>query len=340
MISRVSTGELPSLGLPSSMNLCCRSTFELPADAIGQDALALRVPDRPLHGLPHGTLTRVVAAVELPRVDEVAVVRDLHPVVRGPDEPTYRRLGIDEACIGDDLDRCDLHARSHAGDTDTVDRGCDRAGDVRAVGRRCRVPGGLSRVHDSTQAGRTLVLGDLRDQVGMGARDTAIQHADDDVRASRGHRVRRGDSDLSHVPLQAEQRLARRIAGGLLSIGADGLERLVLLERSAETCCRGDCFHAGARGYSDEVGVGRTGDENPDLAVVRDDATACGGNSRRSLGRRVSVGCEDEIRDVWSRGCRRRNECTACRENARERHHACGGQNLAVAESQETPPIG
>ena len=110
----------------------------------GEHALALRVPDCALHGLPNRTLTRVVAAVELPRVDEVAVVRDLHPVLGGPDEAADRRLGIDEARVVDDLDRGDLHARGHTGDADAVDRGCDRARDVRAVAGRGRVPGGLA----------------------------------------------------------------------------------------------------------------------------------------------------------------------------------------------------
>src|SRR4029453_11223261 len=140
----------------------------------GEHTSVLRIPDRTLHGLPDRTLTRVVATVELPRVDEVAVVRDLHAVVGGPDEAAHRRLRIDESRVIDDLHRSDLHARGHTGDADTVDCGCDRARDVCAVAVRGRVPGGFGCVDDAAQAGRALVLRDLPDQVGMGAGDAAV----------------------------------------------------------------------------------------------------------------------------------------------------------------------
>ena len=97
----------------------------------------------------------------------------------------------------------------HAGDADAVERGGDRAGDVRAVGRRGRVPRGLGRVDDAAEAGRALVLGDLRGQVGVRARDAGVEDADDDVRAAGRHGVRLGHVDLGHVPLEAEERLAR-----------------------------------------------------------------------------------------------------------------------------------
>src|SRR5207247_157100 len=130
----------------------------------------------------------VAAAGELPRVDEVAVVGDLHAVLGGPDEATHRRLGVDEAAVVDDLDRRDPGARRDAGHAYAVECGCDGSGDVRAVVTRGGVPGGLGGVGDPAEAGHALVLRDLGDEVGMRAGDAAVQHADDHVRAPGGDR--------------------------------------------------------------------------------------------------------------------------------------------------------
>ena len=210
-----------------------------------------------------------------------------------------------------DFHRCHLHTRRHTCDADAVDRTGDRARDVRTVAGRGRVPGGFSSVHDPAQAGRALVLGDLSHQVRMRAGNAAVEDADDDVRASGGHRVRRGCVDLSHVPLEAEQRLARGIACGLHGAGADRFLHLVLLERGAQTGGRGDGLHTGARGGGCEVGVGRASDENADLAIARHDGAAGGSDPRGSLGGRVALRCENEICRVRSRGSRRSDERTA-----------------------------
>src|SRR5690606_38965936 len=98
-----------------------------------EGALRRGVAQCTLHGLPDRTLPRVVDAVELPRVDVVAVVRDRHAVIRCPEVRADRSLGEDVAVVVDDLHGGDLHAGRHARDADAVDRGGDGARHVRSV---------------------------------------------------------------------------------------------------------------------------------------------------------------------------------------------------------------
>ena len=76
---------------------------------------------------------RVGRAVVEPRVDEEAHVDHVDAVVAGVGERVDRRLEEEEAGVLAGADVDERHVRRDAGDAEAVQRGADRAGDVRAV---------------------------------------------------------------------------------------------------------------------------------------------------------------------------------------------------------------
>ena len=104
--------------------------------ALGRDdehTLVLGVLDGATLGGPDGPLLGVVAAVEEPRVGEVAVVRHVDAVGPRPHEGADDGLGEEEAVGVAGLDAGDLDARCDTDDADAVGGRGDRAGGVRAV---------------------------------------------------------------------------------------------------------------------------------------------------------------------------------------------------------------
>src|SRR4029450_9223773 len=161
-------------------------------------------------------------ALQVPRIGEVAVVRDVDPVRPGPHERADYGLGEEEPVRVSGLDRCDTRARSDSHDSDAVRGRSDDAGRVGPVAVVVLRGGALH--------GRSAyTVGAVRDiDVGLQVR---VREVDPGVDVADEHAGARVDGvsvwylDLRHVPLPVRQavapggghaRVVRRRAGSLL----------------------------------------------------------------------------------------------------------------------------
>ena len=151
-----------------------------------------------------------------------------------------------------------------------------------------------SGVDDAAEAGRALVLGDLRREVGMRAGDAAVEHADDDVGLPVVTACAAGTPIwvMSHCRLKSGSTAGLPVASCTadstvpsVSPSSSGVPR-PSVEATAST--------PAPEAAVGEAGVGRAGDENADLSVARDDRAAGGGDPLRCLGRRLALRREHE----------------------------------------------
>src|SRR5262249_47850092 len=148
-----------------------------------QRALGLGEPDGPPFRYPDRPLPCVVAAVEQPRVGEVAVVGDVDVVGAGPHERAHHGLGEEESVGIAGLDARQLHVGRDAADTHGVLGSRDNAGGVGAVPvvvhPRCGVG-----VRGATDTGRAVREVDVRRDVRVGEVQAGVDVSDYDVRAT------------------------------------------------------------------------------------------------------------------------------------------------------------
>src|SRR5690606_11255154 len=277
-----------------------------------QGALELGVQLGPVDRVQDGLLVRVVLAVVQPRVDVVAVVRDLHAVVGGEHEGADDVLRVEEAVVRvAHLDAGDLHARRDTGDADAVAGGGDLTGHVGAVVVlvRVRAPGALAGVRHAADAVGRLGGGEVRGEVRVGVVDAGVDHGDGHLAAARVDLRGLVGADGPQVPLVGLERLAaRRLRrGGPDARGVRGPH--VLGRADVGGAGRGERRGAGGPGrlhaadlayLRAEVRVRRVDDADTDLVVGDHDGPA--GLADRLLHRRDRAAVHLGVHDVRQGG--------------------------------------
>ena len=305
------------------------SVCSLPAAAISVTPLRRRVleragrrlDDRPLLELLGRRVGGVARAVVEPRVDEVAHVDDVDPVVTGECERVDRRLEEEVARV---LAGSQVHERDVRGDSghpDAVQRRGDRPGDVRAVTVLVhvrRVVAGAVRLAGARPVDQRDVDGEVAAQrrvevgrdVRMGAVDARVEHADEHALVTRLDPVRAGGCgvDHRHVPLQAAERVGRRSGRRLRLLQPDAWPARRRLRSSPDRLLAhgggvvADGLvprDAGNGALAEQVGgerrAGRRRRRDADAPVLGDEESAGCAHGEPRRGERCAVLVEDDV---------------------------------------------
>src|SRR5207247_6925853 len=169
-----------------------------------RDAPAERVANRPTLGVPDCPLLGIVAAIEQPRVNKIAVVGHVDLVGGRPHERADNRLGEEKTGGVAGLDPSDLDVGRDPNDAKTVDGRCDGSSCMRAVSIII-IPGRGCGVRHPAQTGYAPGKVDVVDQVRMVDVESRVYVPNDHRWTATGDGLCLWDVDLHHIPLQPRE---------------------------------------------------------------------------------------------------------------------------------------
>ncbi len=281
------------------------------------DTLLHGKPDGAVLSLPDRALNRVVLAVEIPGVCEVAVVRHVEMVGARPHERAHDRLGKEEAIRRSCFDRGQPDVGRDADDAEPIPRGGNGAGGVRPVAvvvLPCRGRG----VRAAPDAGDAVCEVDVRSEVRMREVDSGVDITREHRLASACDRLRFEGVDLLHVPLKTRQGVAGGRCGERAVAGPIRIELAVVQARGEAR--RGGCpvHRCVCPQIGPEVASIGARDRDPDLRVVVDELPARRSDQRCCVAGRGAVLVGDDV--GLDRSGRRRMDWRGRNAEHQQRH--------------------